>query len=321
MLHLCDDACKHFVIIVVNERRPTMADTLCTGSDRPSVTRSGAPGRSLLVRLTALTALLAGGFGAVAVTAQAAPLAPLAAPAARSCALTYTVRPGDGWTIIAARVDVKPRELYAANGATYRTVITVGQTLCLPASAKAPTTTGATAPAATGTGAGCASNYTVQPGDSWTLIAKKAKVKVSALYAANGATAQTPLYAGRSMCLPAGAAPAPTTTAAPPNTPAPTTTVPQKSYTKAEVEAIIRAVWPDDLEDKALAIAWRESNHKPGVRNWCCFGLFQMHWNAHKKWLATIGVTDSSQLFDPLVNANAALTLYYRAGGWGPWGG
>jgi hypothetical protein len=37
--------------------------------------------------------------------------------------------------------------------------------------------------------------------------------------------------------------------------------------------------------------------------------------------LATIGVTSSSQLFDPLVNANAALALYNRAGGWGPWGG
>ena len=225
-----------------------MADTLCTGSDRPSAPRSGAPGRSLLARLAALTALLAVGFGAAAVTAQAAPAS---TPAARTCSNTYTVRPGDGWTIIAARVGVKPRELYAANGAS----------------------------------------------------------------------AQTPLYPGRSVCLPAGAAPAPTATTAPPTTPAPTTTVPQKTYTKAEVESIIRAVWPDDLEDKALAIAWRESNHKPGVRNWCCFGLFQMHWNAHKKWLATIGVTEASQLFDPLVNANAALTLYYRAGGWGPWGG
>jgi LysM repeat protein len=318
MLHLCDDACKPFVIIVVNERRPTMADTLCTGSDRPSAPRSGAPGRSLLARLAALTALLAVGFGAAAVTAQAAPAS---TPAARTCSNTYTVRPGDGWTIIAARVGVKPRELYAANGATYRTVIMVGQTLCLPASAVAPTAPASSAPGATGKSPSCSASYTVKAGDSWTLIAAKAQVKVSALYAANGASAQTPLYPGRSVCLPAGAAPAPTATTAPPTTPAPTTTVPQKTYTKAEVESIIRAVWPDDLEDKALAIAWRESNHKPGVRNWCCFGLFQMHWNAHKKWLATIGVTESSQLFDPLVNANAALTLYYRAGGWGPWGG
>lgn len=297
-----------------------MADTLCTGSDRPSGPRSGAPGRSLLARLAALTALLAAGFGAVAVTAEAAPAS---APAARACSSTYTVQPGDGWTIIAARVGVRPRELYAANNATYRTVITVGQTLCLPASATAPTTTGAAAPATSGSGASCASSYTVKAGDSWTLIASKAKVKVSALYAANGASAQTPLYPGRSICLPAGAAPA--TTAPPttsvPTTPAPTTTVPQKTYTKAEVEAIIRAVWPDDLEDKALAIAWRESNHKPGVRNWCCYGLFQIHWNAHKKWLATIGVTEASQLLDPLVNANAALTLYDRSAGWGPWGG
>lgn len=299
-----------------------MAHTMCTGSDRPPAPRFGAPCRSLLVRLVALTAVLAGGATTVAVTAQAAPLA---APAARACSQTYVVRPGDGWTIIAARVGVRPRELYAANNATYRTVITVGQTLCLPTTGSAPTTTAGSSSATAGAGGGsaCAAKYEVKAGDSWTLIARKVNVGVSALYTANGATAQTPLYAGRSVCLPAGAstAPAPVSTTAPSTTAAPTTTVPQRSYSRAEVEAIIRAVWPDDLEDKALQIAWRESNHKPGVRNWCCYGLFQIHWNAHRRWLATIGVTDASQLLDPLVNANAALTLYYRSAGWGPWGG
>ena len=33
-----------------------------------------------------------------------------------------------------------------------------------------------------------------------------------------------------------------------------------------QVAQIIRDIWPDDQEDKAIAIATRESNLKPGVR-------------------------------------------------------
>jgi hypothetical protein len=84
---------------------------------------------------------------------------------------------------------------------------------------------------------------------------------------------------------------------------------------------IIRSVWPDDLEERALEIAWRESNHRSNVNNWCCYGLFQIHWTAHRSWLAGFGVTSASQLYDPTVNATVAYALYQRAGGWGPWGG
>ena len=292
-----------------------MADTLCTGSDRPSAPRRRALRHSFALRVAVLTALAASGL-VVAATTQAA-----LASGSTSCAKTYQVRAGDGWTVIAARIGVRPRELYALNGATHRTQITPGQTLCVPAAASVPSSTTAAAPTSSAsTGASCSSKYTVQAGDGWTIIAKRAKVRVSALYAANNASASTALYAGSTICLPQGAT-APTTAPTPPPTTAPATTVPSRTYTRAEVEAIIRSVWPDDQEEKALAIAWRESNHKPGVRNWCCFGLFQIHWNAHKSWLATIGVTNSSQLFDPAVNAYAALVLYNRSGGWGPWGG
>jgi soluble lytic murein transglycosylase-like protein len=154
-------------------------------------------------------------------------------------------------------------------------------------------------------------------------------VKVSKLYAANGATAKTTIYPGRSICLPAGATEvsneAPTTTKAPattvPPTTAPATTAPARTYQPSEVEAIIRSTWPDELEEKALAITWRESNNKPGARNSCCYGLFQLNYSAHRRWLSDIGVSSATQLLDPQVNATAALTLYHRAGGWGPWGG
>jgi hypothetical protein len=85
--------------------------------------------------------------------------------------------------------------------------------------------------------------------------------------------------------------------------------------------AIIRSVWPDDLEERALEIAWRESKYQSNVNNWCCYGLFQIHWNAHRSWLGSLGITSASQLYDPTVNATAAYTLYQRAGGFGPWGG
>jgi hypothetical protein len=77
-------------------------------------------------------------------------------------------------------------------------------------------------------------------------------------------------------------------------------------------------VWPDDLEEEALRIATRESNLIHTAHNSCCYGLFQIYYNAHKTWLASIGVTSAAQLYDPQVNATAALALYRNAG-WAPW--
>jgi len=57
------------------------------------------------------------------------------------------------------------------------------------------------------------------------------------------------------------------------------------------------------------------------VNNSCCYGLFQIHWEAHRSWLSSMGVTSAWQLYDAKVNAVAAYTLYQRAGGFGPWGG
>jgi soluble lytic murein transglycosylase-like protein len=87
------------------------------------------------------------------------------------------------------------------------------------------------------------------------------------------------------------------------------------------VEALIRQIWPDDLEEQALEIAWRESNFRPDVTSstGCCVGVFQMHWEAHKSWLIDMGISSRDQLFDARTNIEAAYTLYQRSGGWGPW--
>ena len=187
----------------------------------------------------------------------------------------------------------------------------------------------------------CAVQYEVRSGDYWLRLVDSADVTLADLLAANEATVDTPLYPGRIICLPAGAttpaAPTPTTeapattqapaTTAPatttPTTAAPTTTAPARDTSPAgpeEIKQIIRDVWPDELEDRALEIAYRESRFDPRAKNYCCYGLFQMYWSVHRGWLADLGITSDQQLYDPRTNARAALALYQRSGGWGPWG-
>ncbi|HWM18070.1 MAG TPA: LysM peptidoglycan-binding domain-containing protein [Ilumatobacteraceae bacterium] len=180
----------------------------------------------------------------------------------------------------------------------------------------------------------CALSYTVAAGDYWIRIADAANTTLAKLLQANLATVATPLYPGDDICLPEGAtlpsvsttttappatAPAPTTTA--PTTTAPATTAPVVTAppAPAAIEAIIREIWPDDLEARALEIAWRESGYRANAQNWCCYGLFQIHWNAHRSWLDDFGVTTATQLFDARTNARVAYALYQRSGGWGPW--
>lgn len=205
------------------------------------------------------------------------------------------------------------------------TASAVPQAQAKPASQ--PTSQGATASRAS-----CSRTYKIAAGDAWVTIAKRHSVTTASLLAANGATRRTMLYPGRTICLPANAStpttakPVTTTTAkpaaAPPTTAKPAVTVPAppaRTYSREEVIAIIREVWPDHLEDEAIRIATRESNLKPAARNYCCIGLFQIYFNVHKRWLATIGVTNANQLTDPRVNAFAAVTLWNRAGSWAPW--
>ena len=191
----------------------------------------------------------------------------------------------------------------------------------------------------------CGSDYELGAGDYWIRIADAAGVSLADLLDVNDASVNTVLVPGRSICLPVGASrPAPPTTAAPPTrapasasagsgsstrtpattaAPAPTTTVPARpaAVPESAATAIIREIWPDELEERALEIAWRESNHQSNVNNFCCYGLFQIYFSVHRSWLATIGVNSAQDLFDPRANALAAYTLYQRAGGWGPWGG
>lgn len=84
------------------------------------------------------------------------------------------------------------------------------------------------------------------------------------------------------------------------------------------VESIIRWIWPDDLEERALRIAYRESRYECCVHTWCCYGVFQIH-RDHLPWLCGLGLAcTTADLYDPLINTKSAYQLYLRDG-WAPW--
>jgi hypothetical protein len=115
--------------------------------------------------------------------------------------------------------------------------------------------------------------------------------------------------------VPATTTPSAATSAPPAATSAPATT---RTWTAAEVTQVIRDVWPDELEDKAIAIATRETRLIPTAHNWCCHGIFAIYFEAGKRLLATLGITSIAQLYDPVVNSTAAYAIY-QAAGWDPW--
>lgn len=159
----------------------------------------------------------------------------------------------------------------------------------------------------------CAATYTARRGDSWWSIARKSQTTLKQILKVNDASMSTMILIGREVCVPAAAKPAISVPAA--TKPA----VPVKVYSRKEVEQIIREIWPDDLEARALAIVDRESNLNPLAKNNCCYGLFQIYYKYHKNWLPGVGVTSVNQLLDPRLNTLAAYTLYKRNNGWGPW--
>jgi len=87
-----------------------------------------------------------------------------------------------------------------------------------------------------------------------------------------------------------------------------------------DVKALIIQMWPADSVDRALQIAWRESNYRNDVYNGsCCYGVFQINAKSHQGRLRARGLTTSA-LLDPKVNIEIALEIFQEQG-WGPWGG
>jgi len=156
--------------------------------------------------------------------------------------------------------------------------------------------------------------YTVVRNDSWSRIASKAGIAMGELLKLNKATTSTFLQIGDTVCVPR-------TSKLGVDSQALKLPPPAKVYSAKQSRQIIRDVWPDRLEEKALAIVQRESRMNAAAYSSCCVGLFQIKWESHKSWLADIGVDSAHDLLDAEVNAKVALQLYKRSGGWGPWGG
>jgi LysM repeat protein len=204
------------------------------------------------------------------------------------------VRPGDYLFGIAREQGVTVGELLAANRLTLTSVIHPGQRLVIPGRAATPSAAGG--------------RYTVRPGDSLFGIARRLGVSSRSLLAANRLTLASVIHPGQRLVIPARAGSQPVGRSTPP-----------APVSAQSVERIIRAVWPDALEQTALAIAWRESRFDARAQGQCCSGLFQIYFNVHKGWLAGLGIDSRTDLYDPRTNAEAAFVLYQRAGGWSPW--
>jgi LysM repeat protein len=228
------------------------------------------------------------------------------APPALSGSATVTVRP-----LVTTTTTTTP---VAPTTTTITTITTITTT----------TTTTTTLPP-------CGQRFEVRRGDSWYGLAEAAGVAVRDLLAVNGARPTSVLLPGDSICLPRGARrpPPPTTTTTtttkapvPRSTTTTTTTtmvVPTRASTD-EVLRLIREVWPPERHDEAILIAQRESRLRSDVRNACCWGLFQINFQAHRTWLASVGVSEPVQLLDAATNVRVARALFLRSNGWGPWG-
>jgi hypothetical protein len=265
-------------------KRAVTASAAGTAGRRNAESRAAAGARSGVMR----------GDGAGA--AEPAEVHAIATP---TCATEYEVAAGDYWVRLADASGSDLDALLSVNGATVDSELFPGDEICLPEGATTPAPS-TTAPTPT----------TEEP-------------------TTDAPTTEPPTTDAPSVPDPTSPPPAPTTPAPttppptdPPMTPAPTqppvTTSPPP--TTGSVRDIIRSVFPDHLEERALEIADRESNFDPRARNYCCYGLFQIYFEAHRSWLAGIGVDEAEDLFDPYVNSRAAYLLYQRSGGWSPWG-
>ncbi|MEM9517388.1 MAG: hypothetical protein AAGA42_21245, partial [Actinomycetota bacterium] len=215
---------------------------------------------------------------------------------ANACGADYDVVGGDFWIRLADGAGVDVDELLAVNDATLQTPLFPGSTICLPVGASTPPPPPATTAAPT----------TAAP----TTVAPTTAAPTTAAPTTAAPTTAAPTTAAPTTAASANGAPASSS----PDSPGP-------NASPEQVQQIIRDIWPDELEERAIEIAWRESNWIPTADNGhCCHGVFQIYWTVHRGWLADFGVTSLEQLYDPVINTQMALEIYNRAGGWGPWG-
>jgi len=235
-------------------------------------------------------------------------------PVAVSCGLDYTVVAGDYWLRLAEESGADLADVLGVNAATIETPLYPGDEICLPAGASRPapptTVPVTTAPATTAPATTAAvSADSSASSNSGSGVGSSPEASSSAS-SSSGTTAST---APPATTVPATTVPATTV-------PATTAPPPVSNASPEQVRQMIREVFPEDQHEMAINVARRESSLRANAYNgWCCHGIFQIHWQAHRSWLQGQGITSSNQLYDARTNIELAYQIYLRAGGWGPW--
>jgi LysM repeat protein len=226
-------------------------------------------------------------------TAPAKSTAPAAAPAksttttssGSSGASKYKIVAGDTLTRIAARFGVSLQTLLSVNGLGMSSIIYAGHTITIPGRTTVASTP-ASKPAAPApvvsapvvvTPAAPARNstYKIASGDTITSIAKKHGVTIRALLAANGLTAASIIYAGRTLVVP-GAASAPVTQVAQVGA----TVTPLSPTMKANALTIIAVGKQRGVPQYGIIVALAAAAQESGLQNLAygdldSIGLFQ----------------------------------------------
>jgi N-acetylmuramoyl-L-alanine amidase len=204
-------------------------------------------------------------------------------PASVVVPATYTVLPGDTVSGIAGRYGLSTASVLALNGLGWKSLIFPRQILRLsntatftsaPAPAPTPTPTPTTvatppttpaspppaapvapvappAPAATG-------SYTIQRGDTVTAIAHKFGVTIAAILSANGLSASSIIYAGRTLVIPgSGVQPAQVSAV----------TVVPSSSAQANAQVIIAVGRSLGVPDYGIVIALAAAEQESGLQN------------------------------------------------------
>lgn len=162
-----------------------------------------------------------------------------------------TVRSGDSLWSIAQRARVGLGALVSASGLSMDSVIHPGQSIALPGGAEPPAaTTDAEAPSGGPPRPNGESSYTVRPGDSLTVIARRLGVSVSALLEANALALSTVIHPGQRLTVPE-------------------TTVPRQVSTSDHLIPIFeKAAHDADIPaDLLMAVAYVESRWQQSARS------------------------------------------------------
>ncbi len=114
---------------------------------------------------------------------------------------TYTVRPGDTLSHIAARYKVSVSTLQSANGLGRSSLIHPGQVLKLSGKSSSSSASSSSGSSSSSSRPASAASYTVQRGDTLSHIAARHKVSLNTLLSANGLSRTSVIHPGQVLKL------------------------------------------------------------------------------------------------------------------------